>query len=254
LAAAIADNPNYASDVANLVGTKADTSYVNTQISNLDSDAQGYAQDAQANAETFATNADTVLYGTVTSDISNAISSEVSNRNSAISNAISAEVSDRNSAISTAISGEVSDRNDAIATAKSEAIADAASYTNGEISAVLDGTSVFSAVNVNEVAEIKATTTSVASAGTVNVMTWSKATHRTAKAVVKFKNGVNTQVSEVLLTLDTNDNVAITEFGSISTNGDLGTISAAVSGNQVSISATTVYASTDVLVYATLIK
>jgi hypothetical protein len=48
--------------------------------------------------------------------------------------------------------------------------------------------------------------------------------------------------------------VAITEFGSIGTNGDLGSISAAYVSGNVSISVTTVYASTDVMVYATLIK
>ena len=46
-----------------------------------------------------------------------AISTEVTNRNSAISSAIATEVTDRNNAISTAISGEVSNRNTAITTA-----------------------------------------------------------------------------------------------------------------------------------------
>jgi len=57
LAAAIADNPNYATDVANLVATKADTSYVDSEISDLDTAAQGYANTAQSNAESFATTA-----------------------------------------------------------------------------------------------------------------------------------------------------------------------------------------------------
>jgi hypothetical protein len=72
LAAAIADNPNYATDVANLVATKADTSYVNQEISDLDTAAQGYASTAQSNAESFATNADSALYTTVTGDIATA--------------------------------------------------------------------------------------------------------------------------------------------------------------------------------------
>ena len=54
LAAAIADNPNYASDVANLVATKADTTYVDSQDANTLSSAQTYAagqaQDAYDNA------------------------------------------------------------------------------------------------------------------------------------------------------------------------------------------------------------
>jgi hypothetical protein len=157
----------------------------------------------------------------------------------------------------------------AIATAKSEAISAAAtdattkantarttaeSSATTALNAVKDGTTAFTAVNVNDVASVKAATTTVSSAGTVNALTWAAADYRTAKALVKFKNGVNTQVSEVLLTLDTSNNVAITEFGSIGTNGDLGSISAAYVSGNVSISVTTVYASTDVMVYATLIK
>lgn len=57
LAAAIADNPNYATDVANLVATKADTTYVDGEISAVDTAAQGYASTAQSNAESFATTA-----------------------------------------------------------------------------------------------------------------------------------------------------------------------------------------------------
>jgi hypothetical protein len=49
LAAAIADNPNYATDVANLVGTKADTSYVDDEISGvlstLGTDLSNHASD-----------------------------------------------------------------------------------------------------------------------------------------------------------------------------------------------------------------
>jgi hypothetical protein len=126
--------------------------------------------------------------------------------------------------------------------------------TQGALDDVLDGTSAFTAVNVNDVAVVKAATTTVSSASTVNALTWAAADYRTAKALVKFKNGANTQVSEILLTLDTSNNVAITEFGSIGTNGDLGSISAAYVSGNVSISVTTVYASTDVMVYATLIK
>ena len=254
IAAAIADNPNYATDVANLVATKADTSYVNSEISDLDTAAQGYASAAQSAAESTAASDATTKANAAKSYADGLISTEVSNRNSAISSAITTEASDRNAAISTAISNEVSDRNDAIATAKTEAITAAETYTNNAVSDLTSGSTIFDAVAVNDVAEIKATTTSVASAGTVNAITWSTSAHRTAKAIVKIKNGINTQVSEVLLTLDTNNNVAITEFGSVATDGDLATISAAVSGNQVSIAVTTIYASTDVLVYATLIK
>ena len=229
LAAAIGDNPNYATDLAASVGTKVSKSG-DTMTGLLVLSADPSAPLGAA----------TKQYVDAAEDASAAL--------------VAAETTARNSAISTAISGEVSNRNAAIATAKSEAIADSAAAANSALNNVKDGTTAFTAVNVNSVATVKASTTSVASAGTVNVLTWPAADFRSAKAIVKFKNGVNTQVSEILLTLDTNNNVAITEFGSIATDLDLGSVTAAYASNNVSISATTTYASTDVMVYATLIK
>ena len=213
LAAAIADNPNYATDVTNLVATKADTTYVNSEIADLDTAAQGYASTAQATAETFATNADSTLYTTVTGDIATAksaaevtaqgyantaeshaistasadatqkanaaqaaaeatasadatqkanaaqaaantytntaITQEVADRNSAISGAISTEITNRNTAINAAIGQEVADRDSAITLAISNlntsvggdldaAIAQEVSDRNSAISSVVN--------------------------------------------------------------------------------------------------------------------
>jgi hypothetical protein len=186
----------------------------------------------------------------VTTDIAAAVSTASADATSKVA----AEATARNSAISTAISGEVTDRNVAIAAAQAAAQAAAEATAADAVADLKDGTAPFTVVNVNDVAAVRAATTTVSSAGTVNALTWSGSDYRTAKALVKFKNGVNTQVSEVLLTLDTSNNVSVTEFGSINTGTDLGTISAAYASGSVSISVTTTYASTDVMVYATLIK
>jgi hypothetical protein len=50
--------------------------------------------------------------------------------------------------------------------------------------------------------------------------------YRSAKFLVKLANGTHTQVSEILLTLDTSDNIAITEYAIVGTNGNLGNLSA----------------------------
>jgi hypothetical protein len=138
LAAAIADNPNYATDVANLVATKADTAY--GEISDLDTAAQGYASAAQtaaeatasadatskANAAQAAAEATAALDATSKANAAESdaniytdgkITQEVADRNSAISSAIDTEVTNRNSAINAAIGQEVIDRNSAITTA-----------------------------------------------------------------------------------------------------------------------------------------
>ena len=51
LAQALGDSPDTITNLTTLVGTKADTSYVDTEISDLDTAAQGYASAAQTAAE-----------------------------------------------------------------------------------------------------------------------------------------------------------------------------------------------------------
>ena len=229
LAAAIGDDANFATTLTTSVGTKVskagDTMSGNLALSGNKVTGLG--------APTAAADAATKSY----------VDTENTNQSTTLTTAIATAKSE---AISTAAADATTKANSAESTATSSA--------TSALNAVKDGTTKFTAVNVNDVAIVKAATTTVSSASTVNALTWAAADYRTAKALVKFKNGVNTQVSEVLLTLDTSNNVAITEFGSIGTNGDLGSISAAYVSGNVSISVTTVYASTDVMVYATLIK
>jgi hypothetical protein len=229
LAAAIGDDANFATTLSTSVGTKVSKAG-DTMSGNL---ALGGNKVTGLGAPTDSADAATKSY----------VDTQNTNQSTTLTTAIATAKSE---AISAAASDATTKADSAQTTAQSSA--------TSALNAVKDGTTPFTAVNVNDVAIVKAATTTVSSAGTVNALTWAAADYRTAKALVKFKNGVNTQVSEVLLTLDTSNNVAITEFGSIGTNGDLGSISAAYVSGNVSISVTTVYASTDVMVYATLIK
>ena len=100
--------------------------YTNGEITTALATAQGYADSAETAANSYT---DT------------AVSTEATDRGIAITNAINAEVSDRDDAIDVAINNEVTARNTAIGTAKSEAIADAATYTDGEINTLANNTS-----------------------------------------------------------------------------------------------------------------
>ena len=111
----------------------------------------------------------------------------------------------------------------------------------------------FPAVELNSVAKQVATTDNVATASTVTAYTWAKADYRSAKFMVKFANGSHTEVSEILLTLDTSDNVAITEYAIVGTNGSLGDVSADVSGSDVRVRVTTNNNNTDVTLVGTLL-
>ena len=85
-------------------------------------------------------------------------------------------------------------------------------------------------------------------------MSWAKADYKTAKLWVKFETSTHSQVSELLLTTDASNNVAITEFATVGTNGDLGSTTAVYVSGNIGINVDTINANTTVTVVATLIK
>ena len=85
-------------------------------------------------------------------------------------------------------------------------------------------------------------------------MSWAKSDYASAKAWVKFATGTHSQISEVLLTTDAANNVAVTEFAEVGTNGSLGTVTSSYLAGNIAIEVNTVYANTTVTVLATLIK
>jgi hypothetical protein len=112
----------------------------------------------------------------------------------------------------------------------------------------------FTAVEVNSLAkQVAATTGLVATASTVTAYAFAKAEYRSAKFLVKTAYGSHTEVSEVLLTLDTSDNIAITEYAIVGTNGSTMTVSADVSGTDVRLRVTTINNNSTVNVVGTLL-
>jgi len=203
LAAAIADNPNYATDVANLVASKADTSYVNSEISDLDTAAQGYASTAQTNAQNYA-------------------------------DGLAANYD--------------------AAGAASTAQTNAQNYADGLVDDVLDGTTDFTALDVNSVSrQIAATTGNIVTAAATTAISWAKSDYRTAKILVKAKNGSHTHVSEVIITLDTSDNIALNEYAITTTNGSLMAIDADINSGNVRLVVTPQNNNTEVMAHATLL-
>jgi len=112
----------------------------------------------------------------------------------------------------------------------------------------------FPAVEIASVAKQVAAQATVATASTNTAVSWAKADYRSAEFLVKIANGTHTEVSKVILTLDTSDNVAITEYAMVGTNGDLGSVSADVSGNDVRLRVATLNNDSTVAVVGTLLK
>jgi hypothetical protein len=89
----------------------------------------------------------------------------------------------------------------------------------------------FASVDINSVSKQIAVTGVIATAETpTTAYSFAHAEYRSAKLLVKFAFGSHTEVSEVLLSLDSSNNIAITEYAIVSTNGSLGSVTAAIGG------------------------
>jgi hypothetical protein len=111
----------------------------------------------------------------------------------------------------------------------------------------------FVEIDINSIATQIAATTEVATASTITAHAFPKADYRSAEYLVKVAYGNHTEISKVLLTLDTSDNIAITEYAIVGTNGSASTISADVSGTDVRLRVTTANNDSDVTVVGTLV-
>jgi hypothetical protein len=96
-------------------------------------------------------------------------------------------------------------------------------------------------------------TTSVTTTSATVIDTWSAATYSTAKYVVQMKNGNDVEVLEVLVTIDGNNNVYLTEYADVISNTQIGTTDADFSGGNVRLLVTSVDGTT-VKVHKTLIE
>jgi hypothetical protein len=160
-------------------------------------------------------------------------------------------------------SADISDFNTAALSATSAAYDAAGSADDAQAAAeataqaalddVLDATTAFTALNVNDEAKHIAASSSGTATVVATAFEWAKADYRSAKLLVKIDNGTHNELSEILVTLDSTDNIAITEYAIVGTNGSRGTVTADVSGSNVRIRVTPVNNST-VKVTGTLLK
>lgn len=135
----------------------------------------------------------------------------------------------------------------------STAQSNAEGYADGLIDDLQDGTTPFTVINVNDQAkEIAASTTSLGSV-VATAYEWPKADYRSGKFLVKIDNGTHNEISEILLTLDSSDNIAITEYAIVGTNGSRGSITADISGSNVRVRVNPVNDST-IKITGTLLK
>jgi hypothetical protein len=318
LAAAIGDNPNYATDLATSVGEKvskagdtmtgllvlsADPSadlgaatkqYVDTAesdaVSTASADATSKANAAQSAAISTAsadatTKADAAQAAAISTAATDATSKANAAQSAAIAHADALDTDDvaegtaqyftdaraktsaaglltgatlTNITISGNGSGLTITAENGVADSDTDDLTEGTSnlyFTDVRAVSALEAvTPDFPAVEIASIAKQVAAEASVATASTNTAVSWAKASYRSAEFLVKIANGTHTEVSKVILTLDTSDNVAITEYAMVGTNGSLGSVSADVSGDDVRLRVTTVNNTSVVGVVGTLIK
>jgi hypothetical protein len=337
LAAAIADNPNYATDVANLVATKADTTYVDSEISDLNTAAQGYATTAENNAKSYAdslaSNYDAA--GAATTAYNNAVSytdGEISSLDGAAQQyASTAEQNAKNYADGLAVNYDAAGAADAAETASNiytdnainglttsdieegsnlyftdgRAKTSAADLLTGAtlsnititgngsgltitaengvaqsttddltegvnnlyfqdsrvLDAVNNSTITPTAVSINDYRKEEATQQYVATASTVDVhaLAYPYESAKYLVRVVGWDGGTkHSQITEILVTTDGNDNIAITEYGNVHTSTNpLATFSARLDqtgSTQYVLTATTAVNGCEIIAAATMLS
>jgi hypothetical protein len=123
------------------------------------------------------------------------------------------------------------------------------------VDAIQDTTPNFTAVEIDSIAKQIAATVPATTAGSqITAYSFAKADYRSAKFLVKTSYGVHTELSEILLTLDTvADNISITEYATVGTNGSSMAITADVDGANVRLRVTPVNSNSTVTVMGTLL-
>ena len=271
LAAAIADDENFATTLTTSVGLKADidsptftgtvTLPSGTVTSGMIADGTIATADIADSAITSAKIAD----GTI---VDADINASAAIAQSKVAN-LTTDLADKAPLASPALTGVPTaptaaantDTTQVATTAFAKAEADAAQAAAEATAAAANtdqqnGTTSFTAINYNSVAkQVAATTGNIAVAAETTAISWVAADYRSAKFVVKVKNGVHTQVSDLVVTLDTANNVAVSEYGITYSNGtELAAVTADYSGSDVRIRVTPANANTEVVVVGTLIK
>lgn len=281
LAEAIGDNPNYATDLATSVGEKvakagdtmtgaltlsgaptsanhaATKDYVDTAASGADTSARGYADGLAVNYEP-AGAISTAINALDTDSIEEATNLYFTDARAKTSAAdLLTGASLTNITITGTGAGLTITAENGVADSDTDDLDEGTTnkyFTDVRAVDALEAVVPnFTAVELNSVAKQVAATLSAPTAGIQVAHAFAKADYRSAEYLVKVAYGTHTEISKVLLTLDSSDNIAITEYGIVGTNGSASSVSAGISGSNVQLQVTTVNNNSTVTVVGTLV-
>lgn len=285
LAAAIADNPNYATDVANLVAGKQDTLTASTGItidgSNNISvtantyDAYGAASSAQTAAQSYADGLAVNYDAAGAADAAETAAKSYADTNfvnvadlpGQLDNYVLLTEKGADNGVATLdasgyvpasqlnidVSGDITTAINALTTSDIEEGTNLYFTNTRAVDALEAVVPNFTAVELNSISKQIAATATVTAATSASVYSFRVSDYKVAKFLVKVSDGSNVEVSEVLLAVDSSDNISITEYGNVASNASLSSISASyVGGSFISLDVTPVSNGT-VKVFGTLI-
>lgn len=274
LAAALNDDPNFATSITTTISNGDAATLASAQayadqaeadaIATAAADATSKANTAESNANTYTDGQIATVNGTIgaldTDDIAEGTNLYFTDEraqdaiNAAISAGTHANITITYDDVANSISFEAEN---GVADSTTDDLTEGSSnlyFTNQRAVDALEAVVPnFTEIDINSVATQVAATASLANTTQTAVYSFALASYRSAKFVVKAAYSTHTEVSEVLITLDTSDNIAITEYAVVGTNGSLGTITAGVNGTDVELLYTAGTANTNVTVFGTLI-
>jgi len=259
LAAAIGDDASFATTVTNMVAYKQNTLTAGSNIDITGNTISVTGVDLAGAADTAYNNAVAYADSLTTSDIAEGTSEYFTNaRAKAAAADLLTGATLTNITITGTGAGLTITAENGVDGSTTDNLAEGSTnlyFTNARAVAALQAvTPDFAAVEIANVAKQVAAEASVPTASTNTAVSWAKADYRSAEFLVKIANGSHTDVSKVILTLDTSDNVAITEYAMVGTNGSLGSVSADVSGSDVRLRVTTTNNNSTVAAIGTLLK
>jgi len=237
--------------------------YTDTRETAITTAYQSYADTAEADAKTYADGLASTINGTIaaldTDDVAEGTAQYFTDARAKTSAAdLLTGASLTNITITGTGAGLTITAENGVADSDTDDLAEGTTnlyFTDARAVSALEAvTPDFPAVEIASVAKQVAAEASVPTASTNTAVSWAKANYRSAEFLVKIANGSHTEVSKVILTLDTSDNIAITEYAMVGTNGDLGSVSADVSGNDVRLRVATLNNNSTVAVIGTLLK
>ena len=131
-------------------------------------------------------------------------------------------------------------------------------FTDARARTAVDGTTrSFTAINLNTYRKEEATqqTVAVASTVTAHTFTGNKSVKYLVRTVGSVAGVLHSQISEVLVTVDANNNIAVTEYGTIYTSTDpLSSVTADYSAGEFRLRVTTAVSDAQVIAAATIMS